>query len=562
MRRFIRSINGKLLLLLIATLFPILVIAVLLLMQEEQQQYQRLLEAERRNIEFSASSVNSSIRLLDEQLTHQILTGSSDFGRLESRELGGTQNNLDYYPAVFNVKKQMDAINAAFPYIESTFLYYPAQELFIYGKRTPEVSEHIRGFAEDTPGKTSSGWISVPTENGWYGLNIYYLRHGYIGSWFSYNGIADYFLRQEGENRAFVATGDGIVLAGDASQGSVDISELLQGAENAKADYVISRINCLDVYLVRFLDDGAMGTKSTFAFNTSIAIIFLLLLDFFLVVVGGILLFVQRPIKRLTVEMEKLSEGNLDYRITDEKGFSTEFSDISHRFNEMLDTISEAKIQIYQQELEQTETKLRYLSQQIQPHFILNSLNTVYNYCRRDVETTRKIILLLVAYYRYVVNVESNYVLLHEELSHIENYLSLQKIRMDDRLTYRIECPSELKTVRIPPFLIESFISNALKYGANEDDCIAIDVLVAKEPGSKLSIRIMDHGEGFPDEILEAIGDISAGKPVPEGLGIGIRNSIERLKLLYRDGAEIALYNDEGAVVRIEIGLERGGRGR
>ena len=465
------------------------------------------------------------------------------------------QNDLDYYPAVFNVMRQMDAINSAFPYIESTFLYYPNQELFLYGKRTQGISEHIRGFVEDTPGKNSIGRMNVRTENGWYGLNIYYLRHGYIGSWYSYDALVNYFLRQEGEDRAFVATGEGTVLAGYAPQEHVDIPKLLQGAESAKADYVISRVDYLNVYFVRFLDDGALGTGKTFVFNTSMAAVILLLLDFFLVVVGGIMMFVQRPIKILAAEMEKLSEGNLDYHIADQKGFSTEFSDISRRFNEMLDMISEAKIQIYQQELEQTETKLRYLSQQIQPHFILNSLNTVYNYCRRDVETTRKIILLLVAYYRYVVNVESNYVLLHEELSHIDNYLSLQKIRMDDRLTYHIECPTELETVRIPPFLIESFISNALKYGADEDDCIKIDVLVTKDPQSKLSIRIMDHGEGFPDEIMEAVEDISAGRPVQEGLGVGIRNSIERLKLLYHDRVEIALYNDKGAVVRIGIDL-------
>ena len=75
------------------------------------------------------------------------------------------------------------------------------------------------------------------------------------------------------------------------------------------------------------------------------------------------------------------------------------------------------------------ETELQYLSRQIQPHFILNTLNTIYNYSENDVKTTKQLIRLTSGYYRYVVNVNSRYVQLGQELEHIQDYLRLQKMR-------------------------------------------------------------------------------------------------------------------------------------
>lgn len=173
------------------------------------------------------------------------------------------------------------------------------------------------------------------------------------------------------------------------------------------------------------------------------------------------------------------------------------FSKIKEKFNGMMDQLKQIKIVVYEQEIQQQETKLRYLSQQIQPHFILNSLNTLYTYSKRDVDATRKIIRLLSEYYRYVVNVESRYVCLEQELDHIEKYLSLQKIRFPRTLSYQIDCEPALKIVPIPPFLLESFVGNALKYGLDEEDKICIHIEIIQEAHFEIKIRISDTGPDF-----------------------------------------------------------------
>ena len=154
----------------------------------------------------------------------------------------------------------------------------------------------------------------------------------------------------------------------------------------------------------------------------------------------------------------------------------------AQQFNEMMDQIEHLKIAIYENELQQDKTRLQYLSQQIQPHFILNSLNTLYNYSEKDVGTTRSIIRLLSRYYRHVVNVNSSYISLREEFAHIDDYLKLQQIRYPGRFSYEIVCPDSAGKLPVPPFLIESFVGNSIKYALGGKEKVHL-TMRAKEAG-------------------------------------------------------------------------------
>ena len=176
-------------------------------------------------------------------------------------------------------------------------------------------------------------------------------------------------------------------------------------------------------------------------------------------------------------------------------------------------------------------------------------------------DATRKIIRLLSEYYRYVVNVESRYVCLEQELDHIEKYLSLQKIRFPRTLSYQIDCEPALKIVPIPPFLLESFVGNALKYGLDEEDKICIHIEIIQEAHFEIKIRISDTGPGFSPEMLSVLNRFTEQQNWGESAGTGIKNSVERLKLIYHENAEIRFYNrvSNGAVVEILIHLQQEG---
>jgi sensor histidine kinase YesM len=256
--------------------------------------------------------------------------------------------------------------------------------------------------------------------------------------------------------------------------------------------------------------------------------------------------------------MAVIEAGNMDYRIPPEDRTSVEFESVIDQFNSMMDQLQHLKIEVYEGKLERQETKLQYLSQQIQPHFMLNTLNTLYNYSDRDKQATREIILLLSKYYRHIVNVNSKYVLLGQELEHIDNYLKLQKIRYPNAFEYEIECKSPLEIIPVPPFIIESFVGNAIKYGIRPGNTSLIQISVEEVDQFKIRIKISDTGNGFSEDDLDSIKEFVEEGIVSEELGVGIRNSIERLRLIYHDKATILFYNQKphGAVIEIEIILQ------
>ena len=257
--------------------------------------------------------------------------------------------------------------------------------------------------------------------------------------------------------------------------------------------------------------------------------------------------------------MEIIQQGELDYRIPELDNCSAEFDAVIQEFNYLMDHIKNLKIQMYEERLAGKETELQYLSRQIQPHFILNTLNTIYNYSESDVKTTKQLIRLTSGYYRYVVNVNSRYVQLGQELEHIQDYMRLQKMRYPNAFNYKVTCEETIKIVPIPPFIIESFVGNAIKHGLKPGKMTEIQVNVSKLEEFRILIQVKDNGTGFSDDSLDAVEEFLEKGIVSEELGVGICNSVARLRLIYGDKCEIRIYNQEpsGAVVDITLNLQK-----
>jgi two-component system sensor histidine kinase YesM len=115
-----------------------------------------------------------------------------------------------------------------------------------------------------------------------------------------------------------------------------------------------------------------------------------------------------------------------------------------------------------------------------------------------------------------------------------------------------------MEIIPVPPFIIESFVGNAIKHGMLPGRTSVIRVTVEELDRFKILIRISDTGNGFSQDDLDSIQEFIEDGVVSEELGIGIRNSIERLRLIYHENATMRFYNQEphGAVVEIEVALQ------
>ena len=561
MKHFIQTLTGKITIVILLIVFPVIFMVYQNGRSTRQNwQEQQITKAED-DLALYASSMDHIFDILEETLLYLPINNNS-FNQLVTFPQSDTQR---HWSLLISIKEQISSIKEIYPFMENIFVYYPEQNLFLNEKVNPEMTAVIRKQAENFSGSAASSklWNTVSTANGYY-LYWLYKRDGYcLGSWISYDALLSYICQNESTAAADTPTYLLTDFAGNVltTQGGITViprEDLGATVEKDGQFFITCQALHPGVYIARILGTAELGLSPHW-YSSSFAAVTVLALLLVICVVLCISHWVLTPVKELTQGIEEIASGNIEHRLQNPSGTSLEFEKIETEFNHMMDQLKDMQIQIYQQELEQNETKLRYLSQQIQPHFILNSLNTLYTYSNRDVEATRKIIRLLSQYYRSVVNIESRYVNLGQELDHIENFLKLQKIRFPRKLDYEILCEDGIDIVPIPPFLLESFIGNSLKYGQDEQEKIMIRIQAVQVEPFVIRISVQDQGEGFSPEILEAIKEYHKTHVKNELLGTGIYNCIERLNLIYQDRAQIRCYNalPHGAVVEITIHLNQ-----
>lgn len=172
------------------------------------------------------------------------------------------------------------------------------------------------------------------------------------------------------------------------------------------------------------------------------------------------------------------------------------------------------------------KAELQSLRAKINPHFLYNSLNSIASLASIDSNKTEQMALSLSDFFKYSINREQKQTNpLSDELTAVETYLEIERVRFGDRLTYSVECPESLKSVQIPQLLIQPLVENAVKHGVSKllKDGV-VRIVISELESMKISIRVYDNGPDFPD------GPMS---------GFGIRNTHDRLQLLYDDKASL-----------------------
>lgn len=197
--------------------------------------------------------------------------------------------------------------------------------------------------------------------------------------------------------------------------------------------------------------------------------------------------------------------------------------------------LAEAKTRGLQLELAAQEARLQNLQAQVNPHFLFNGLNTVRALIAEDPAKATEAVTWLSQILRYSLRSDATpTVTIAEELEMVTQYLALEKLRFEDRLTFQTVIDPQVLSARIPPLLLQTLTENAIKHG-----------IATLPSGGVVAIHI-----GRQDRQIELTvrntGKLSA--PVGEP-GIGLNNTRERLQLLYGSLATCELMEKEGDVV-------------
>ena len=172
-----------------------------------------------------------------------------------------------------------------------------------------------------------------------------------------------------------------------------------------------------------------------------------------------------------------------------------------------------------EKEKQYLETELNFLKAQIQPHFFFNTLNNLYSLTLKKSDQAPEIVLKLSALMSYMLY-ESNTpkVSLSKEITYLQNYLDLEKLRFGQRLVVTFEMEGQIEEVSIPPMILILFLENSFKHGVkNNLNKIRIDISLKVEEGFLFF--------GVKNPVGE---NTSTGNT-----GIGLKNAKRRLELLY-----------------------------
>jgi two-component system LytT family sensor kinase len=178
-------------------------------------------------------------------------------------------------------------------------------------------------------------------------------------------------------------------------------------------------------------------------------------------------------------------------------------------------------------ESQRTATELNYLRKQTNPHFLFNSLNSIYSLAHKKSDLVPDAIVTLSEMMRYMLyETDNKSVLLEKEIDYIKNYIELQKLRLNNIENININVHGDTKNKFIEPMLLISFIENAFKYGTNYKGTAYV----------KIKITIEENILTFWVE-----NKIENNRKDPENSGIGLTNIKNRLTLLYPNAHQLIL---------------------
>lgn len=280
---------------------------------------------------------------------------------------------------------------------------------------------------------------------------------------------------------------------------------------------------------------------------------------------------ITRPIKALRRSMKQAEAGQ--YMPIEREQAGDEIGSLVHSYNNMILTIRSLIKDVYIAEIKQRQAKFIALQNQINPHMLFNTLESIrMKALVNDDEEAADMITILARMFRLALGKEGSHHSVKHELEYTVNYLQLQNIRFDNMFQLNIRVPEEMLHYHIIPLVIQPIVENSINHGFldySRPMHIEIEGIWTEE--GDILIRITDDGSGVSlekqVELLAILENAQSDKyklgeiDEPKSQGLGLRNIAERIKLQYGDRYYLTLCSgvNHGMMVEILIPKLQGG---
>jgi LytS/YehU family sensor histidine kinase len=199
------------------------------------------------------------------------------------------------------------------------------------------------------------------------------------------------------------------------------------------------------------------------------------------------------------------------------------------------------------------ELELKTIKSHINPHFIFNALNSIRALVDENPARARTAITELSNILRSSMQTEkSETISLEKELDIVKDYLALEQIRFEDRLTVEYDIEEETLDQPVPPMMLQTLVENAIKHGISQEKCGGLIRIVSDNRSDK-HVLIVENTGKLSNSGIAAVQASNAN--YEKGQGFGIDSTLQRLQLMYGNKASFDIKNTDTHLVRAEISL-------
>lgn len=270
------------------------------------------------------------------------------------------------------------------------------------------------------------------------------------------------------------------------------------------------------------------------------------------------------PLKKLLQGMNQIQLGNLNIRFRDKR--RDEFGYLMNAYNQMAEKQKHLIENIYEQNLQVAKTELKFLQSQINPHFLYNTMDSIYWMSRNyEADEIGEMVLNLSKFFRLSLEKGRETIPLSETFEHLHYYIRVQQLRFMDRFEVAYSLPEECRDAKVLRLVVQPLVENAIIHGLEKKHAggiLRISAYLSESSGrSELNIEVFDNGKGVSSERLQYIqyvlGRAHKNREFePSGQAMfGLRNVQARLELYYDGLAKLVIDSREHEWTRVTLRL-------
>lgn len=309
-----------------------------------------------------------------------------------------------------------------------------------------------------------------------------------------------------------------------------------------------------DLYLIEIIPNGPLQRQIPYLSDS-------LVISLLAILVLGLLLafllhrMITPPITALQNRITKISSGDFSFDPAIE--WNNELGDIGRGINSMSASVTALMDHRLEDEKQKQDLEYRMLQNQINPHFIYNTLDNIRYLIPTDPQRAQQLIGRFIGILRYSINNTKHNVTVKDDLKYLQDYLVIQSTRFGANFSYEIDIDDACMEFIIPKLLLQPLLENSIKYGFQKKPCIHIRVRGWLGEDA-LYFTVEDNGGGVDETMLEQLRDILRSDEVNIEHN-GLQNINRRIWLGYGGDSGLTIDSTEGEGFTVKLKLRLGG---